>query len=290
MSGSKANICGLKARFTFEASLVGSLADGGDDERWMVLMGLWWWWWWSWWSWWGCARHLAPRASSDHPPHRRTLSQSYWTCFSGLLCQCCPIDQTHWTNPCDSALMQSSDWIILSLSRKIGRLNSYTPPHSPHTQYSHLILIYVTPLFTTMISSRYTSEQTGMIDVPPITHSNHIREALLTKLFPPLWVPPQVSPKLDEMDNLAEYKQWAELTFEEPSQALKLGATNLQPTSHIRYGTVWKCFPEVVLTTTSDSVLRFGLIHFMRFKINLQWISQKAFNSNKRTLDKIIWD
>ena len=48
---------------------------------------------------------------------------------------------------------------------------------------------------------------------PPTTHSNHIREPLLTKLFPPLWVPPQVSPELDEaIDNLAEYKQWAELT------------------------------------------------------------------------------
>ena len=128
MTGSKANIWGLKARFRIEASLVGRWADGSDDERWMVLMGLWWWWWWSWWSWWGCARHLAPRASSDHPPHRRTLSQSYWTRLSGLLCQCCPIDQTHWTNPCDSALMQSSDWIIVSLSRKIGRLISYTPP------------------------------------------------------------------------------------------------------------------------------------------------------------------
>ena len=128
MSGSKANICGLKARFKIEASLVGRWAGGSDDERWMVLMGLWWWWWWSWWSWWGCARHLAPRASSDHPPHRRTLSQSYWTRLSGLLCQCCPIDQTHWTYPGDSALMQSSDWIIVSLSRKIGGLISYTPP------------------------------------------------------------------------------------------------------------------------------------------------------------------
>ena len=57
---------------------------------------------------------------------------------------------------------------------------------SPHTHHFHLILIYVTPLYTSMISFRFTSKQTGMIDVPPTTHTNHIREALLTELFPPL--------------------------------------------------------------------------------------------------------
>ena len=110
---------------------------------------------------------------------------------------------------------------------------------------THIILISFLftspPLYTTMISSRSTSKQTGMIDVPPTTHSNHIREALLTELFPPLWVPPQVSPELDEMDNLAEYKQWAELKCKELSQALKLGATNLEPTSHVRHENALFC-------------------------------------------------
>ena len=80
-----------------------------------------------------------------------------------------------------------------------------------------------------------------MIDVPPTTHSNHIREALLTELFPPLWVPPQVSPELDEMDNLVEYKQWAELKCKELSQALKLGATDLEPTSQVRHENALFC-------------------------------------------------
>ena len=113
-------------------------------------------------------------------------------------------------------------------------------PQPTHTSFSsHIYLRH--PLYTTMISSPSTSKQTGMIDVPPTTHSNHIREALLTELFPPLWVPPQVSPKLDETDNLAEYKQWAEHKCKELSQALKLGATNLEPTSHVRHENALFC-------------------------------------------------
>ena len=41
------------------------------------------------------------------------------------------------------------------------------------------------------------------------------------------------------MDNLAEYKQWAELKCKELSQALKLGATNLEPRSQAGLHKLW---------------------------------------------------
>ena len=80
-----------------------------------------------------------------------------------------------------------------------------------------------------------------MINLTPHHTQQPHQRASPYKALPTTLSSSQVSPELDEMDNLAEYKQWAELKYKELSQALKLGATNLEPTSHVRHENALFC-------------------------------------------------